>query len=343
MKTKRLFLLAAAVLMVSLSWAAGMLTLPYKVGGKNTFEQGEAVKVKHYGKTYTAYELKGIARSGHVYWIPSQKRLLFDCATIDQIKTNELVSCPTNIDVLIWFNGNNIIKCNTLVYTCGKVSLAGDSNMNSTLKLQCLYPIVAKTQAYVSFIDWNNVNAETLVSSCDGTKMDIHFESVKGVLRATDHLFPHADMLMLTRCGLKADSYGLEGKNTLVYDRRDGKVKLYKSELKTLVLTYEDDYYPLDSSDKRNYVYDLRSGGVTKGTKTLEKEEEEAQRKQSATAASSQSGNTSSGHTTPGRGSARTTTSKTTTTGTTTVTRRPSTGNTSSGTRRSSASKRKTN
>ena len=212
------------MLLTSLSWAVGKLTLPFMVDGKNTFEKGEAVKVYHYGKGYTGYKLTGIARTGNVYWIPSQKRLLFDNVYIDQVKRNELISSSSTADVLLWFNGTNTIKCNTLVYTCGKVSLAGDSDMKSKLTLTCLHPIVAKTQAYVSFLEWNNANAETLVSSSDGTKMSVVFESVKGVLRATDHLFPNADVLMLTRCGLKADSYGLEGKNTLVYDRRDGNV-----------------------------------------------------------------------------------------------------------------------
>ena len=342
MKTKRFLLLAVAVLLASLACSAGELTLPFLVDGKKTFEKGEGVKVYHYGKGYTGYELKGIARTGSVYWIPSQKRLLFDQVYIDQVKRNELISSSGNADVLIWFNGLNTIKCNTFVYSCGPVSIAGDSDMKTRLKLTCQYPIVAKTQASVSFIEWDNAVTETLVSSPDGTKMTVVFESVKGVLRADNHLFPNADVLMLTRCGLKVDGYGLAGINTLVFDRRDGKVKLHSHELKTLVLTYEDDYFALDSSDKKSSTYDLRAGGATKGTKTLQKEAEEAKSKSSAASSGSKSGSTTSGRTTSGRGSASSTTGNTTTTGKSSATRRPSTGNSSSGSRRTSASKRKT-
>lgn len=300
MKKCKYLLLTVLALLVCTSVCGATLTLPFMVDGKNTFEQGEAVKVYHYGKGYTAYELTGIARTGHVYWIPSQKRLLFDQVYIDQVKRNELVSSPSGDNVLIWLNGQNTIKCNTFVYSCGLVSVAGDSDWKTRLTLICKYPIVAKTQASVSFIEWNNVNTEMLVSSYDGTKMTVVFESVKGVLRADDHLFPNADALMLTRCGLSVNSYGREGKNTLVYDRRDGRVKLFGSELKTLVLTYEDDYFDLDTSDKKSYVYDLRAKGVTKGTNTLQNEAEEAKSKSTATSSSNKSGSTATGRTTAG-------------------------------------------
>ena len=254
---KSIFLCLLLSLMATTLQASTILNLPYLVAGQQKFQQDAIVQVTHYDTKYRAVELKGIAKSGHVYYLIDAKRLLFDNVNID-LGGAVLVYAFDETDVRIWFNGYNVVKANSLVITGGECSVAGDSDMKTVLNLYGDYPIIAGKHVAISFIRWENDRAKYVISTQGQAKTTLTLESVKGTMRSTVAVFKNVKDINTVRCGLKAESYYDQ---RMSFDRKECVIKQYNSPLKSLTFAFDGNYFDFDTSTTKDNVHLITTGG----------------------------------------------------------------------------------
>ena len=130
-------LMALALLAALPSQADDKVSLPFSLCGKARYSAGNDTTIVFQDREEQAYELKGIAKEGHIYFIPDGSKLLLVSATISYGGLGALIDCSTAQRVVIQVRGHNTIESGAVfVRASGSVTIEGETDRQSSVNVR---------------------------------------------------------------------------------------------------------------------------------------------------------------------------------------------------------------